>query len=118
MPELKGKTHYLMKVDARDYIKDKVTGCYLTHGSKSKTSSKRPNIVKNKKETPNKEQKPLQNKQTMTKFERKAKHSEQKQVMKEIWITEMESEEETKGTRSVPSHFKRYTIQDRKIVVQ
>ena len=38
--------------------------------------------------------------------------------MKEVWTTEMESDEDKKYTKSLPSHFKRYTVQDRKIVVQ
>ena len=38
--------------------------------------------------------------------------------MKEVWTTEMESDEDKKDTQTLPSHFKRYTAQDRKIVVQ
>ena len=38
--------------------------------------------------------------------------------MKEVWTTEMESDDDKKDIQSLPSHFKRYTIQERKIVVQ
>ena len=54
----------------------------------------------------------------LTKLERKAKYNELKRTMKEVWTTEMESDEDKKDTQSLPSHFKRYTVQDRKIVVQ
>ena len=54
----------------------------------------------------------------MTKTERNAKYNEYKRQIKDIWTTECESEEEEGDSISVPSHFKRYTIQDRKIIVQ
>ena len=38
--------------------------------------------------------------------------------MKEVWTTKMESDEEKKDTQSLPSHFKRYIVEDQKIVVQ
>ena len=38
--------------------------------------------------------------------------------MKQVWTTEMEIEDKKRKNLSVPSHFKRYTIQDRKIIVQ
>ena len=38
--------------------------------------------------------------------------------MKQVWTTEIESDDEPNEAMSVPSHFKKYTIQDRKIVVQ
>ena len=57
-------------------------------------------------------------KRELTKTERKAKYNELKRTMKEVWTTEMESEEDQKETHSLPSHFKKYTVQDRKVVVQ
>ena len=38
-------------------------------------------------------------------------------MIKEVWTTEMEEESDSKNAADVPSHFKRYTIQDRKIIV-
>lgn len=53
----------------------------------------------------------------MTKTKQKAKYNEDKRRVKEVWMTEMESNEknqesneENYDTMSVPSHFKRYTI--------
>ena len=54
----------------------------------------------------------------MTKIERKAKFNKHKRQLKEIWTTKMESEESDKDSVNVPSHFKRYTVQNRKIVAQ
>ena len=57
-------------------------------------------------------------KRELTKTERKAKYNNLKRTMKEVWTIEMESEEDKGKTHSLSSHFKRYTVQDRKIVVQ
>lgn len=53
----------------------------------------------------------------MTKLERKAKYKEHKRRLPQVWTTEMESKKDEHDAISVPSHFKRYTIQDKKIVV-
>lgn len=54
----------------------------------------------------------------MTKLERKPKFNEMKQTLKEVQTTKMESSSEQEDGLSVPSHFKKYTIKERKIVVQ
>ena len=38
--------------------------------------------------------------------------------MKQGWTTEMECEDEKSEAMTVPSHLKKYTIQDRKIVIK
>ena len=38
--------------------------------------------------------------------------------MKEVWTMEMEKGDDKNDIQSLPSHFKRYTIQERKVVVQ
>ena len=56
-----------------------------------------------------------------TKLERKKKFRELKKTLKEVWTTEMESSDESdkdKDAISVPSHYKKYTIQDRRLVVE
>ena len=48
----------------------------------------------------------------MIKLEKNIKFNKQKRVMKEVWTTKMESNElDTKDGISIPSHYKRYTIQ-------
>ena len=55
----------------------------------------------------------------MTKLEQKAKSNEQKRIMKEVWTTKMESNDsEMKDSIGVPSHYKKYTIQDIFIILQ
>ncbi|WP_208972673.1 hypothetical protein, partial [Escherichia coli] len=55
----------------------------------------------------------------MTKTERKSKFNEHKRQLKEIWTTEMESlDSDTENSRKVPSHYKRYTIEDKRILLQ
>ena len=84
------------------------------HKTSNKTEKMQDEVVENKTKGENKEKQPK-----MTKLEQKIKFNEQKRVMKEVWTTEMESDElDTKDGVSVPSHYKRYTIQDQKIIVQ
>ena len=54
----------------------------------------------------------------MTRLERKKKYKEQKQILKELWTIEMEDSSKNDEGISVPSHFKRYTIKEKKVVVQ
>lgn len=118
MPEYEGKTHYLMMINTKDCVKDRVTGCYLTRSSQT-TNTTEPKPKKEKKKQDKDSEKSTKTKgSNLTKLERKAKYNEHKRRLQEIWTTEMESEEETRDTMSVPSHFKRYTLQDRKIVLQ
>ena len=56
-----------------------------------------------------------------TKLERKKKFIELKKTLKEVWTTKMETSDESdkdKDAVSVPSHYKKYTIQDRRLVVE
>ena len=104
MPELKNKTQYLMEIRAIGKVKDKLTGCYLASPidiqnqikQKDKTGNNK-NIKKEK--TTLKKDKKSSGKE-LTKLERKAKYNELKRTMKEVWTTEMESDEDKKDTQS------------------
>lgn len=54
----------------------------------------------------------------LTKVERKALVQEQKKVLKAAWSSTSDDSEGDKGSASFPSNFMKYTIQDRKIVLQ
>ncbi|MCO5581702.1 hypothetical protein L7F22_035591 [Adiantum nelumboides] len=55
----------------------------------------------------------------MTKTERKSEYNKLKKTLKDVWTTEMETDEDANSDKmDVPSHYKKYTIQDRKIIVQ
>ena len=111
-----------MGIKAIGKAKDKFTGCYLANPiyiqSKSKKKDKTRNNKNIKKEKTTLKKDKNNSEKGLTKLERKAKYNELKRTMKEVWTTEMESEEDNKDIQSLPSHFKRYTVQDRKIVVQ
>lgn len=87
MPELRNKTHYLMMVNAKESIKDKVTGCYQTQEPKMEKTLSEP--CTHKQETKQKQRKPKTQKtkkegSSMTKTERKAKFNEHKRTLKEV----------------------------------
>ena len=111
-----------MYVKAYDCIKDKVTGCYRVEPlrNKVKTNQKKQKTSKQEKETPTKTTK-IENKikePKITRLERKQKYNELKRTLQKEWSTEIETEESDHDPLSAPSHFKRYTIQERKIVLQ
>ncbi|MCO5601209.1 hypothetical protein L7F22_055328 [Adiantum nelumboides] len=55
----------------------------------------------------------------MTKTERKSEYNKLKKTLKDVWTIEMETYEDVNSNKmDVPSHYKKYTIQDRKIIVQ
>ncbi|MCO5579251.1 hypothetical protein L7F22_033105 [Adiantum nelumboides] len=55
----------------------------------------------------------------MTKIERKFEYNKLKKTLKDVWTTEMEMDDDTNLDKmDVPSHYKKYTIQDRNIIVQ
>ena len=54
----------------------------------------------------------------MTKLERKQRHNELKRTLKQEWPTEMETEDTDSGVLNAPSHFKCYTIDERKVILQ
>ena len=51
-----------------------------------------------------------------TKMERKKQYQEYKNTLKQVWSSELETEED-ESIGKVPSHFKKYSLQDKKIVV-
>ena len=55
----------------------------------------------------------------MTKLEQKSKHKELKEIMKQAWSTEGVSDEEKASSAiSVPTHYRKYIVEDRKILLQ
>ena len=121
MPNFRGKNHYLVGVKSKGSAKDKITGCYLMQDieiqNKSKTNKTKSNKNVKKQEKKQKNNKNM-NEWELKKAGRKAKYNNSKRTMKEVWTIEMESEEDKGDIQSLPSHFKRYIVQDRKIVVQ
>ena len=121
MPEFENITHYLIGVKAVGKAKDKITRCYLANPIEIQSNNKRKNKTENhkkiKKEKNTQKKEENSNDKRLTMIERRAKYNELKRTMKEVWTTEMESDEDKKEIQSLPSHFKRYTVQERKIVV-
>ena len=109
---MKGKNHYLEFVKADDVIKDKVTGCYLTHIRGVSASAKRSRSEKNKTIKKDTGKTPK-----MSNLEQKTTYNEVKRVLKQVWTTATGSSSENEGVE-VPSHYKKYTIQDRQILLQ
>ena len=89
--------HYLMMVNARDCVKDKVTGCYLINTIKKGTQfQKQKQKLEKQKEKKMKLDKNSTVKQpSMIKVERRAKYNEHKRRVKEVWIAKVESEFES-----------------------
>ncbi|MCO5564364.1 hypothetical protein L7F22_018024 [Adiantum nelumboides] len=113
MPLVKDKTGYLRFVKANDCVKDKITGQFAK-------TQKRVNQKKNKHEKKGiKLNEGWEIRSRMTKTERKSEYNKLKKTLKDVWTTEMETDEEVNSDKmDVPSHYKKYTIQDRKIIVQ
>ncbi|MCO5570330.1 hypothetical protein L7F22_024049 [Adiantum nelumboides] len=113
MPLVKEKTAYLRLVKANDCVKDKIIGQFAR-------TQKWENQKENKherKSTKLSEDWEIMSK--MTKTERKSEYNKLKKTLKDVWTTEMETDEEVNLDKmDVPSHYRKYTIQDRKIIVQ
>ena len=118
MPQLQGKNEYLMYVKSHDCIKDKITRCYKVEpvGGSRKIVPKKPK-PKQSKETKIKETKEKEEPE-ITRLERKQKYKELKRTLQKEWSAEMESDDSDQDALSAPLHFKCYTIQDQKIVLQ
>ena len=54
----------------------------------------------------------------MTKLERKQKHNELKRTLNKKWSMEMETKNIDSEVLNAPSHFKRYTVEERKVILQ
>ena len=97
-------------VKAKDCQKNRVTGCYKVEPTLDpKGTPKRQGEIKPTKK---------KSKPTMTKLERKQKHNELKRTLKQEWSIEMETKDTDSGVLSAPSHFKCYTIEERKVILQ
>ena len=112
---MQGKQEYLRMVKANDYWKNKFTGYYRAEPimeTKSKPKMEGHNQKKEKK-TAKKETKP-----TMTKLERKQKHDELKRTLNKEWSIEMETNNTDSKVLNAPSHFKCYTMEESKVILQ
>lgn len=121
MPTIRNKTQYLELVNAHDCIKDKVTGCYLTQIMRANPiTSKRKHSVKLKStKTTSKPAKPMPDETKLSKIELKEKRKSWRQTLKYVWATKFESQDSEKENEvQVPSHYKRYIVQDQKILLQ
>ena len=111
---LDGKKAYLAMVNAEDCIKDIITQCYLMQLQAS---------IESKSAQRAKKVKPLLNK--FTKKEIQA-HEEITEKLREAdieeWSTDSEAskqkDRDDKDLVSVPSHYKKYNVEERKIKIQ
>ena len=114
LPEIKDKMGYLRLVNAEDCIKDMLIGLYslqLQHSITTRTAKRKKKI------------KPMIQKRASPTMQQQKLVDKLEDVNEQRWSTgwETESSEETyqEGDLiSVPSHYKKYTVEDRKIVVQ
>ena len=97
-----------MKVDATDCIKSKISGRYQDNDEK-KSARALPQSERTKGEKVDVNGDPIP-----TKVEYKKKVNELKQRLKKVWTTD---DEQNAEEPDVPSHFKKYTIQDRTLLV-
>ena len=85
-PEFRGKQHFLRSSQAKDCVKDKITGCYLIQEEKTtpktETKTKRNKTKQEDKSVKNQIEKPK-----LTKTERRAKYNELKRELKQVWST-------------------------------
>ncbi|RYA67999.1 hypothetical protein DD598_26130, partial [Enterobacter cloacae complex sp. 2DZ2F16B1] len=74
-----------------------------------------------KTETEKSEKNKRKREHTESKLERRNKYRELKKTLKEVWTTEIESGEDEnakiKENMDVPSHYRKFTIEDRKVVL-
>ena len=98
--KFKNKRDYLTRVNANDCIKDRITGIYTITSKNTE-----------------KQKKTQQNKTPQPKTKTKKEQTKENQQAK--WSTDWEdSQEENTDKLSVPSHFKKYTVANRKIVLK
>ena len=118
MPELKDKRAYLKLVNVEDCIKEEIS---KRHSQKQYRSIQNEPKPMKKKEIQGVENRKRNGPKWM-RVERREKYAELKKTLKEVWTNEMESDKEEKESHlahvSVPSHFKRYTIQEKKIIIE
>ena len=71
-----------------------------------------------RRKTKSKESKPKSDTPKMTKLERKLKYKEYTQLMKEAWSSMSGDDTDNELGVTVPDGLKKYTIEDRKIILQ
>ena len=88
-PKYHGKRHFLRSSQAKDCVKDKITGCYLIQEEKPTPN---PKTKKDKNKREDKSVNNQEEKMKLTKTERRARYNELKRELKQVWSTDMESE--------------------------
>ena len=118
--EFTGKNEYLYYVKAQDGIKNEVQwkqGLRSMHNIMEKTNKNPKKRRDNKAKSTSRKTKSNSSVGKMTKVERKALSEERKRVLKTAWSTASDdSDEETNDM--MPESLKKFTIQDRKIILQ
>ncbi|MCO5568906.1 hypothetical protein L7F22_022608 [Adiantum nelumboides] len=112
MPFVKDKTRYLRLVKTNDYVKDKATGQFF------KTKLLRNNKKHKQNKAKSKTHEDWEIRSGMTKIKKKFEYNKLKQTLKYVWTTKWRRMMTKFNTMDVPSRYKKYTIQDKKIIEQ
>ena len=113
IPEIEDEISYLRLVNAEDCIKDLVTGLYslqLQHSIAKRTARQKRNVkplIKNRKQPTKEQQKFVDRLEDIN-----------KQRWSTSWDTDSSEEDGGSDLISVPSHYKKYTVEDREIMVK
>ena len=121
-PKFSGKNEYLYYVGARDCIKEEIKwryGFQLVQQVMEKTGEN----PKKKRKQSRTQRKSRHSKATliaseMTKVERKALLEERKRMLKTAWSSASDDSSEEEGNTVMPEGLKKYTIEDRKVILQ
>ena len=98
--QFQNKIEYLAKVNAEDCIKDKMTGVYTISAQKTTKINKQPQSK-------------------ITKTKNKTDKARNRETQQDNWSTDWDnSQDENSDKLSVPSHFKKYTVESQKIVLR
>ena len=122
-PNLSGKNEYLYYVGATDCVTEEVKWWYGFQLVQQVMEKMGENPKKNKKsrarqKSQKSDVKPIDPIPKMTKVERKALLDEQKRMLKTAWSTASDDSSEDEVNTDMPDGLKKYTIEDRKIILQ
>ena len=90
----------MAKVNAEDCIKDKITGVYTVSAQKTTKPNKQPQSK-------------------ITKTKNKTDKARKRETQQDNWSTDWDNSQDKNSDKlSVPSHFKKYTVESQKIVLK
>ena len=119
-PNFSRKNKYLYYVGAEDGVKDEVKWRYGFQLVQKTNEKGETNPKKQKKKRKPKSQESVSTKKTeqgsLSKIEQRALWQERKRTLKAVWSSMSDDSEEGEDTTNVPSNFKKFTIQNRKII--